>query len=113
MKVKLEVKYYALLAVVLNQTTIDNENLNAINFASFKELRKLFLGIVSQNMDEPDKKVSKNIPDSYCLLFFYTFNGIPMSGFENVVTKDLCKQVETKLFISGKYKFDNPKQLQL
>lgn len=105
MKLKMPVRYYAVSCVILNQMTIDNVQINEINFASFIELRKALLNVAMKHFEtKPDKKVSKEIPDSYGLLFFRQFNGIQVSGFENVVIKDICRQVEKQLIISGKYK---------
>jgi hypothetical protein len=107
MKLKLPVRYYAITSVLLNQMRIDSPAFNEINFASFRELRSILLQVAMKHIEsEPDKKVSKQIPDSYGLLFFQSFNGIQIQGFENVVVKEICKQVEKQLYITGKYKFN-------
>ncbi len=109
MKLKLPVRYYAITAVLLNQITINNKELNQINYtaASFSELRKLLLDVAVRHYDsKPDKEVTKQIPDSYGLLFFEGFNGIAIEGFENVVIKEICKQVEQQLYKTGKFNFD-------
>jgi hypothetical protein len=106
MKLKLPVRYYAITSVLLNQMRIDCKEFNEINFASLRELRSILLQVAMKHIEsEPDKKVSKQIPDSYGLLFFHSFNGIQIQGFENVVVKEICKQVEKQLYITGKYKF--------
>lgn len=104
MKLKMPVRYYAISCVLLNQMSIDNKSINEINFASFTELRKAFLDVAMKHYEtNPTKEVTKKIPDSYGLLFFKSFNGISIEGFENVVIKEICNQVEKQLIISGKY----------
>jgi hypothetical protein len=103
------VRYYALSVTLLNQTSIDNNAINSIDFASLRELRSLLLFTAAKHLNKDainlDKKVTKEIPDSYGLLFFREFNGMQIEGFESVVIKEICKQIEKQLYISGKYKF--------
>lgn len=110
MKLKIPVSYYAITALTLSQITVDNEALNNINHAAFTELRKLLLKVAVNNVENRQKVITKSIPDSYGLLFFETFNGIQMQGYENVVIKEVCKQVEKQLYRSGKYQFNNKNQ---
>jgi len=90
---------------LLNQYTIDNEALNNINFALFRELRNELLTVCTKHLysENLDKKVSKTIPDSQAILFFHNFNGLQINGYESVVLKEFCKQIQKELFISGKY----------
>jgi hypothetical protein len=112
MKVKLPVRHFALLHVILSQLTIENTRMNdiiisQIKLAAFIELRKIFIDIAIKHFNAPDKKVSKEIPDSYALLFFASYNGIHITGYEKVVINDFCRQIEDQLYKSGKYVFPN------
>jgi hypothetical protein len=105
MKLRSSIRHYMIMTEILSQYTVDSVQVNQINFALFKEMRKEFLKVsaryvLSQNLD---KKVSKEIPDSQAILFFMNFNGINAGGYANVVLKEICSQIESELFVSGKY----------
>jgi hypothetical protein len=112
MKLRMTVRFYAVSVILLNQTSIDNTALNSINFASLQELRTILLLVATKYLTKDklniDKKVSKEIPDSYGLLFFREFNGLQIDGFERIVVKDICRQIEKQLYKSGKYNFEKP-----
>jgi hypothetical protein len=109
MKLKLPIRHYAIASEMLNQLTIDNLAVNNLivrqsTLQAFAELRKMLFDTALKNRHKsPDIAVYKSIPDSYALLFFSTYNGVTMTGFESVVIKTICKQIEQELFISGKY----------
>jgi hypothetical protein len=107
-KLKLPAYYYGMIVEMGNQLTLDNIEYNNLilaqsKLAAFSEMRQLFLDVTVKH-GNAHKKVSKQIPASYCLLFFGSFYGLRMDGFLNVVIKEICAQIETQLFKSGKYK---------
>lgn len=108
-KIKMPVSYYQEIVILSNQLTIDNTDYNNLILAQSKmaalmELRQLFLDVVIKNSGNLNKKVSKQIPASYCLLFFGSFYGVKMQGFLNVCIKEVCNQIEEQLFKTGKFK---------
>jgi hypothetical protein len=105
MKLRTAIKHYMIMTEILGQYTVDSIQLNQIDFALFKEMRKEFLKVSTKHLFNPDlnKKVTKEIPDSQAILFFQNFNGINVTGYEKVVLIDICSQIERELFVSGKY----------
>jgi hypothetical protein len=105
MKLKIPLSHYAITANMLGQFTIDNPNINQVNFALFKELRTEFLKVCARYMGayNTEKEIVKTIPDSQALLFFENFNGIELDGFTKVVIQNICIQIEEELFKTDKY----------
>ena len=110
MKFKLPLQYFLVVYGIMNQLSLDNfieENLIVKQWkaTAFDELKQMFHSVLVKFQHEPlTKKVSsKKIADSYLILFFALYNGKQMPGYDNVVLKEFCKQIENELFKSGKY----------
>lgn len=108
MKIKISLRYCQIATAVLNQMSLahfSKDMTSQIHYTILFELKTKFLEVIRKKENqEESKKVSLEIPDSYALCFFYGYNSI-LHGFEGVVCKEICKQIEKQLFISGKYKF--------
>lgn len=103
-----------LLAEIELPVTIQGIPLTAVTFPALihKELREI---IVDRIWTEDLTKVRKLIiPESYCLLFFMTFNGPNnMKDYRKVAVKNLCTQLEEALFKSGRFRTPSHYSTQL
>lgn len=110
MKLKLPLQYFVVVQAIMNQLTLESVTVNNLilqqwKAAAFEELRTIFQNVAIKNYGKPlDKKVSSGkIPESYLLLFFGMYNGRQVPGYDNVILKAICKQIEEELFKTGKY----------
>jgi hypothetical protein len=105
-RIKMPLRYYGIIAQILSQLTIDRMDLNGIIMsASIEEMRKVFKRVVFLNEGENlDKEILKSFDETDCLCFYVHFNGLTcFTGYDRVVVRHICSQIEKKLFKSGKY----------
>jgi hypothetical protein len=107
MKIKIPVQYWFIGSKILGQMTLEMESPDLAVQARLQalwELRQMFLQVARSNeRKSPDSKATKDIPESYLLLFYAGYHNT-QSGYDGVVTKEICRQIEAGLFQSGKYK---------
>jgi hypothetical protein len=110
MKIRMPLRNFLVVSSVMKQLTIDslaidNLILKQWKAIAFEELRELFEATAIKNYGKTLDHVvnSKEINDSYLILFFALYNGVQVPGYDNVVLREICKQIEQALFKSGKY----------
>ena len=107
MKLRLYFREFYHATKILSQLSIEPESsdlMSQIRLQALYELKQVFMKVCANyTLKQPDKWITKEIPDSYALVFYVTFSG-PGSGYDSVVTKEICSQIEFQLIRKGPFK---------
>lgn len=111
-KVKMPYSYYVCITGFMKD--LENEGYELMGkdiitaqvlATGLKELNKMLLDVVYLNQSDSTsrKMITKSFKASYGLNFFGLFYGSNIDGYCKVPVREMCRQLEQQLFISGPY----------